>query len=218
MALGLGPMQLRSRLGQPLEAIVPVHGVTAGDASFVSAFVADPTDFERLGAKRTVVTRVLRLDTVTDGDTVAIRVSSLQPIREPELDLVVEVAYRRSRLVHRYRVTLPDDGSTATAPARAPADAPAAPPGSATPIEVYGPVRATDTLWSLARRLRPTPDITIEQMMVAVVRANPRAFADGRFDGLRRGAYLRIPRQTVILRTAPDAAREAVGDGRLAAP
>lgn len=210
-ALGLGPIEVRSRLGEPLVALIPVHGVAAGEAHFVSAFVADPAAFERLGARRGVLTRMLRLETVTDRGRVAIRVSTLQPVREPAVDLVVEVAHRRSRLVHRYRLTLspPSVGTATPAPATPPADDAGG---------VYGPVRATDTLWSLARRLRPGPATTIEQMMVALVRANPRAFTDGRFDGLRRGVRLRIPSRREILATPPDVAHRLVASGRLTSP
>ena len=80
----------------------------------------------------------------------------------------------------------PEPAAAAPAPAPAPAAAPSA-PGE------YGPVAAGETLWEIATATRPERDITLNQMMVAIVRANPDAFIRGNANALRRGAVLRIP-------------------------
>jgi pilus assembly protein FimV len=77
------------------------------------------------------------------------------------------------------------------APAVEPAPAPVAAAPSA-PGE-YGPVAAGETLWEIATATRPERDITLNQMMVAIVRANPDAFVRGNANQLKRGAVLRIP-------------------------
>lgn len=55
----------------------------------------------------------------------------------------------------------------------------------------YGPVRPSETLWAIAQSVRPD-DATTNQMMVALFRANPEAFA-GNINRLRAGAILRVP-------------------------
>jgi pilus assembly protein FimV len=55
----------------------------------------------------------------------------------------------------------------------------------------YGPVRRGEALWAIADRLRPE-GVSVNQMMVAVYRANPRAFG-GNMNVLRAGATLRLP-------------------------
>jgi len=57
----------------------------------------------------------------------------------------------------------------------------------------YGPVRANETLWRISERLSADTDASLNQMMVALYRANPEAFA-GNINRLRRGAILRVPR------------------------
>ncbi len=59
------------------------------------------------------------------------------------------------------------------------------------PGGVYGPVQRAETLWSIANRLRPE-GVTVNQMMIAVYRANPGAFG-GNINLLRAGATLRLP-------------------------
>ncbi len=57
----------------------------------------------------------------------------------------------------------------------------------------YGPVVTGDTLWSLAKNLRPDTSVSIQQMMFAILRANPEAFNDSNINGLRRGHVLKLP-------------------------
>ncbi|MGL4715442.1 MAG: FimV/HubP family polar landmark protein, partial [Aeromonas sp.] len=46
-----------------------------------------------------------------------------------------------------------------------------------TNVASYGPVRATDTLWSLASKYRPASSVSVYQTMVAIYTKNPRSFA-----------------------------------------
>jgi len=65
-------------------------------------------------------------------------------------------------------------------------------PYTATPGE-YGPVAAGDTLWEIAQATRPDGAVSMNQMMIAILRANPEAFIRGNVNAVRRGAVLRIP-------------------------
>ena len=94
----------------------------------------------------------------------------------------------------------------------APVSAPASPPasGDATmtvqpsdPSQVasppapggvgYGPVRASDTLWSIAARVRSDDSVSVQRMMLALLEANPEAFAIRNVNALKAGVILRIP-------------------------
>ncbi|MDY0022574.1 FimV/HubP family polar landmark protein, partial [Arenimonas caeni] len=57
----------------------------------------------------------------------------------------------------------------------------------------YGPVADGQTLWTIADANRPDPAVTVNQMMLAIQRANPEAFIDDNINQLKRGAVLRIP-------------------------
>jgi len=67
----------------------------------------------------------------------------------------------------------------------------------------YGPTAPKDTLWSIANRARPDA-VTTNQMMLALFRANPGAFATDNLNSLKVGSVLRIPKQARI-----EAARRA---------
>lgn len=57
----------------------------------------------------------------------------------------------------------------------------------------YGPVAAKETLWNIASRNRPSYDVTTQQMMIAIQRTNPHAFATNNINSLKAGAVLHLP-------------------------
>ena len=62
-------------------------------------------------------------------------------------------------------------------------------PASAAP-NCYGPVQQTDTLWEIARRLSPDISVSPQRMMIALLRANPRAFFSDNVNALNAGSTL----------------------------
>ena len=62
----------------------------------------------------------------------------------------------------------------------------------------YGPVKANDTLWSIAERVRPSRSLTPQQVMVALLRANPDAFYDNNVNRLKKGYVLRLDNPSMI--------------------
>src|SRR5690606_29270235 len=70
----------------------------------------------------------------------------------------------------------------------------------------YGPIDSDDTLWNIATTHRPHSSVSVEQMMAAIVQANPRAFVDGNMNRMLDGFYLRIPSLQEIQMVNPVAA------------
>lgn len=75
-------------------------------------------------------------------------------------------------------------------PVQTPARPTPAPVATTTPDEVR--VRPGDTLSRIAGRVAPE-DVTAEQAMVGLLRANPQAFVGGDMNQLRSGSLLRVP-------------------------
>tara|TARA_R110000868_G_scaffold410505_4_gene698884 strand:+ start:129068 stop:131749 length:2682 start_codon:yes stop_codon:yes gene_type:complete len=57
----------------------------------------------------------------------------------------------------------------------------------------YGPTVVTDTLWDIAREVRPVASMNVIQTMIALERLNPQAFQWGNINALMSGYMLRIP-------------------------
>ncbi len=74
---------------------------------------------------------------------------------------------------------------------------------------VFGPVSRGETLWSIASRLRPNAGVSVNQMMIALYRANPRAFS-GNINRLKSGARLHVPSRSEIRRVSHASANRKV--------
>jgi pilus assembly protein FimV len=101
-----------------------------------------------------------------------------------------------------------------TGPASAPAPAPSATsapkPDTSSSSASEVKVKSGDTLSKIAVRNLPS-GVTLEQMLVALYRANPNAFAGSNMNRLKAGTILRLPEATDAMAVpAPDARREVV--------
>lgn len=103
-------------------------------------------------------------------------------------------------------VAAPEPEPVAATPPPAPEARPLPAPLPASP-DSLGPVSEGQTLWSIASAVRPDSEVTVNQMMLALQRANPEAFIADNINQLKRGAVLRIPaREEVASLGAAEAA------------
>lgn len=57
----------------------------------------------------------------------------------------------------------------------------------------YGPIKGNDSLWSIAKRLRPNERISVEEMAQRLFEHNPSAFLNNNRNHLKPGAMLYVP-------------------------
>ncbi len=99
------------------------------------------------------------------------------------------------------REAAPQGGQRPADTPQGPADTPSRWTPPAQPGAPSGPrsyrTQANDTLWSLAERFRPE-GVSIEQMMLALFRANPNAFYEDNINALERGRILRVPEREAL--------------------
>ena len=131
MALGLGQMRVKSGLGEPLLAEIPIVSSVPGELERLRVGLASPETFARIGLEppRGVVAGLrFNLALGDDGQPV-VRVTSDQPIDEPVLNFLVEVDWGQGRLVREYSA-LVDAPRTVSAPLAPPVEAPVAAPSN----------------------------------------------------------------------------------------
>ena len=68
-------------------------------------------------------------------------------------------------------------------------------------------IKAGDTAWSLADAMRPDQSVSVEQMMLALLRTNPESFINDNINGLKRGYILRVPDYDEIMAVNQEEAR-----------
>jgi len=209
-ALGLGEITLHSALNQPLEAEIELLQVADLSSSDLLVRLASADVFSRSGVDRLFFLNDLRFTPLLRGGNSVIRVVSSQPVREPYLNFIVEVARPNGALLREYTLLLDPPGSSAyrtvaaaserrtasVRPAVSPSPAAAATPRIMPVAEAGGryQVVSGDSLWKIAADLRAAGSQASQQALMRDIHAlNPQAFSRGDINLLRAGADLLLP-------------------------
>ncbi len=209
-ALGLGDLQPRSHLGQPLEARLALSATPQEIATLKVSLVPEDADRPRPDAPPAPP---LQVELVTEGEQAYIHITSDEVIREPVLRLPIQVTWAQGQVIRDYALLLdPPQMERAVNPASeqvAPVARANIAPAADRADDRYGPVQPDETLLQIAQRLRPDARFTAAQTMVAIYRANPAAFGHG-IDDMMAGAILQVPTAAAIAAIPADQAREFV--------
>lgn len=218
-AFGLGQISVNSALNQPFEAEIPVTSLRATERGNLDVRLASPSDFDRAGLDRSLVLTQLRFEVVEQGASARVKITSQVPIKEPFLDFLITASAGEGRMLREYTVLLdppaevfkrPKQLSAATSqPLSRPSASPVSQPRM--PADRYQ-VRQGDTLWQIAEQSRPSSDITTQQMMMALLAANPDAFQRNNINGLRSDVTLQIPDAATIRQLSTAEANVAVNE------
>jgi pilus assembly protein FimV len=148
-AAGLGKLTVNSALGQPLNAEIDLVSLQPGESDSLTARVASPEAFRDARIEYSGSLRLLRfsVEKRANGQPY-LKVTSIGPINEPFVDVLIEVTWPAGRIQREYpilldppgyaqgRVTAPTVGAAPapriaeTPPAAAPAAAPSTPGAS----------------------------------------------------------------------------------------
>ena len=208
-ALGLGEITTRSALNEPMDAEIALLGATPDELTTLEVRLASRETFDRYGIDKPTFVSKFQFK-LRRGPNPAVLITSVQPVTEPFVTMLVEAVWPRGRLLREYTVLL--DPPTYAAPAAQSSPAPVRQaPAAQRETRSSGAVRRAataaplprlegdqyrvqrnDTLWEIAQRIQPDESVSINQVMVAIYEANPQAF-DGNINRLNAGAVLRLP-------------------------
>jgi len=139
-ALGLGDIEMRSALNQPMNAEIRLTSVQPGEASGMIVKLASPDAFSRAGIERSSSLTDLRFSVDESGAAPVIRISSSQPVVEPFLNFLVEVDWPTGRMVREYTVLL--DPPVFMSPSASDRNTASEQPPTLQPLEPSEPVKA----------------------------------------------------------------------------
>ena len=233
LAVGLGQVTVNSPLQAPLNASAPIVDVSETALGELRVEVADEAAFTARGLEWTPLAASVRaeIERLPGGARVVLRTE--QEVLEPWLDLLLTISGPDGRSAEAFTLLFDLPESAASAPVAAPAShvspsatAAQAPPqaGSSSPssspslasetsaAQVLGGtayVASGDSLWGVAARVKPA-EVSVQQMILALVEANPSAFPSGNPDELRAGQTLVVPGREQIMARSPSQASQAV--------
>ena len=235
-ALALGRITVPSALGEPLRAEIDLPQITPAEADTLRATTASPEVFRAQGMEFNPAVNDLRVQLQRRPDgTAVLRLSSDRPVNDPFVDLVLDATWGSGHIVRSYtmlfdppalrraaptvtaapQISVPSAKAQAGAAPRAsaapagtpPRNTPAASPRTAPADGVT--VQPGDTAGRLANAYRPA-SVSLDQMLVALMRANPDAFIQGNVNRVKAGAVLQMPDEATALATPVGEARQVM--------
>ncbi|HDZ48253.1 hypothetical protein LCGC14_0210140 [marine sediment metagenome] len=231
LAVGLGQATVSSYLDTPLEAAIPLLESSDYALRDIRVSVADQSDFAAAGLEWNPLAAGVRAQVVEYQGRRQVRLSSGQAMQDPWLDLLLTLEYPGGQQFSDVTLLFdPQDYADNDTQRQPQSFVPATvnntrPPSVAEPIAPAAmPPRASesgnansrgdntayvgsgDTLWGVAERVKPA-EVSVQQMMVALLEANPSVFPSGNIHGMRAGQTLDVPdTQRVLARSRADAA------------
>ena len=121
--LGVGDIEVKSALSEPLNAEIKLFSVRPGEGDNIRVTLATLKEFDKAGIDRPLGLSFLKFKVVEKGDGNAyIHVYSERPIREPFLDFLVDIDWPSGRLLREYTLLLdpPIFAQRKAAPVQAP--------------------------------------------------------------------------------------------------
>lgn len=218
--LGIGDLKLHSALNQKLNAEINLL-LSAGESpSDIQVRMAPPEKFDEAGVPWSFFLSKIKFDTVVKPNgAVVVKLSSNEALQEPFLDFLLEVTWTKGNMYREFTVLVDPPAAyeqpvvpvvdqaepsqrvqQPTAPTPKPAEKVPSAVSEGIQVDSYGPTTRSDTLWQIAEQVKPSEDISTEQMMMAIYEANPRAFYKDNVNALMSGQVLDIPDKETIVK------------------
>ncbi|MFM2275516.1 MAG: hypothetical protein RL211_1388 [Pseudomonadota bacterium] len=231
LALSLGRITVLSALGEPLRAEVDIPVINVEEAASLKASVAPPDAFRAAGLEYNAAMPSVQVSLQKRVNGRAyLRLSSDRPFNEPFVDLVLEANWASGRIVRDYTLLFdPVSMRPSTTAAQTPAQTPVAasvqvktdphpatikpakntaPPSSGDDVQNLT-VKPGDTAGKIAATTKPS-GVSLDQMLVAMLQANPEAFVDKNMNRIKTGAIVKIPGLEQIESMTPREASQMV--------
>jgi pilus assembly protein FimV len=216
-ALALGAAQVKSALGEPLRAEVEVPDITSEEAAAFQATLGTPQEFQAAGVDYSEALRGTRITLSHRPNGQAyLSVQGQQPVNQPFLSIVIDASWSGGHVVRDYTLLIdpprPQAAASAAPPARqsnapvitgtAPKRHPVYPDAGSEAAAASGPaatsaagqqvrVQPGDTAAAIVSAYQ-TENVSLDQMLVALLRANPQAFIHRNVNLIRAGAVVNI--------------------------
>ena len=240
--LGIGDIKLHSSLNQKLNAEIVLSLAADEDLADIKATLATPDKSDKLGISWSYFLSKVKFQPVLKANgKVVIQVTSEQILQEPILDFLLEVSWPNGETFKEYTVLVDppfvnQQGVTDTPTVSAvkpkkniKRSAPPAPANKQNYFSSlvvkgeYGPTKRNDSLWKVAKKVNRHNDVSIEQMMMALYKANPTVFYKNNVNALKEGKTLKIPEKSEIIKLSKEQAHTqfnrqmAIWEGRAVA-
>ena len=202
-ALTLSRPLVQSKQGEALKAEIDILDITPKEQVDFQAVLAAPevykaTKLEVPSSNGTAIDIQVKLLKRSNGNAY-LAISSQQPVNSNFIDLLLDLRWSTGRLLRAVSVSLDD--------ARQPTPVnPSSPMGASDQALM---VQRGDTASALAMSHK-SATVSLDQMLLAMLRSNPDAFVDANVNRMKAGALLTMPTEQEAKAISREEAREAI--------
>ena len=209
-ALTLNRPLVQSKQGEALRVEIDISDISAAEQMELQADLASPEVYKAAkieqpasnGAALDIQVQLLR----RDNGRQFIKITSKQAVHTDALDLLLDLRWANGRLIRDLSVSL-DDAKTPAKPIHAPSLVGKEPVAKTSSQQLA--VKRGDTASELVAKETPA-GVSLEQMLVALLRNNPDAFVDSNVNRMKEGALLTLPTEQEAQAVSRDEARRQI--------
>ena len=192
-ALTLNRPVVQSKQGEALRAEIDISEITVAEQIELQASLASQEIYRAAqiewptnnGAPLEIQIQLWR----RDNGKPFLTITSQQPVTRNAIDLLIDLRWSTGRLLRDFNLSLDDSKATPAKPIAAPAVA-GGPSPSTSSQQIS--VQRGDTASELAVGKLPA-GVSLDQMLLALLRSNPDAFVDANVNRMKAGALLTLP-------------------------
>ncbi|TGA66260.1 hypothetical protein E5E99_01295 [Dichelobacter nodosus] len=215
LAVNLGPIQVNSYLGQPLRASIILTDISDAQAQSAKVRLAENAAYQARGIAKTPEQGALQFYVRKTGDQYRVIVSTNTAVNEPFINFILSFHAGSSELNREYAVFLNPDPAAQAGLIATPIESMSAvalpknirpadpktqgwggqmqPAAPAYQGGTYGPIKAGETLYSIAVATRPNESISVNEWMQQIFSANRHAFSSSSLSSLKKNEVLTLP-------------------------
>ncbi len=224
-SLGFGNLTLFSKLNEPLKIHINLLSSKSVSLDDIIIKNADSNTYRQANIPKPEAFNQVRFKTKKQADgSIIVELTTKKPLREPFFTFIIDMKWRSGHLNREYtflldpaeiiykqayaksskKVTAKKTGITKAPGIKKPRKVPQrkvnydAVIASHADGDTYGPTKRADTLWGIAKKVKPDNNVTTYQTMQALFALNPDAFINGNIDLLKQGQTLKIPTSNEI--------------------
>ena len=206
-ALSMAGIEVQSHKGEPLRAEISVLSATADEWAQLVVKVAPAERFEQLGLVFSPAMGQIQVELFESSDgSKRIRLLSPQAFSDHFVDLLIEAQTASGKWVKAFTLMLKPPPLKVNAPVQLPLAANALSQAQQTPAAEHIVQQGESASQIIQKWL--TEDMSMQQMLVALLKTQPDAFIQGNVNLLRAGAVLKAPSQTAVRAIDSEDARQ----------
>jgi FimV-like protein len=223
-AITLSRPIVQSKQGEALRVEIDISEITMAEQIDFQATLASPEVYKAAKVEVPLINgRPLDINVQLlrrDHGAHYLKITSKQPVNGNFLDLLIDLRWATGRLLRDVSLSIDDNnskkasapallGQTTTADGTAKAKAAASNKTKTTESDGKVRVRRGDTASELTAD-KTSDGVSLDQMLVALLRNNPDAFVDANVNRMKEGALLTLPTEQDAKAVSRDEARRAI--------